>query len=188
MAKGDYPIIYRYGAKNAVGQSYIFASENVINTKNMISDLTPYLIDSQNCPVSNPEIVSLARQLTGGLTNPWDKAKAIFNYVRDTIAYDYYYDTYYGAVGTLHSGEGNCVDQSHLSIALYRAAGLPARYVHGRCVFNSGTTYGHVWSQVLIGDYWIGSDTISAANSLGSIVNWNNYNYKLHGYFPYIVF
>ena len=188
LAKGDYPIIYKYGAKNAVGQSYIFASENVINTKNMISDLTPYLVDSQNCPVSNPEIVSLARQLTGGLTNPWDKAKAIFNYVRDTIAYDYYYDTYYGAVGTLHSGEGNCVDQSHLSIALYRAAGLPARYVHGRCVFNSGTTYGHVWSQVLIGDYWIGSDTISAANSLGSIVNWNNYNYKLHGYFPYIVF
>ena len=154
----------------------------------MISDLSPYLADSQNCQASNAEIVALANRLTGGLTNPLDKARAIFNYVRDTISYGYYYDTHYGAVGTLHSKIGNCVDQSHLSIALYRAAGLPARYVHGKCVFNSGTTYGHVWTQVLVGDTWIAGDTISGANSLGSIVNWNNYNYKLQGYFPYIVF
>lgn len=188
LAKGDYPIIYKYDERNTVGQSYIFVLEDVLNTKNMISDLTPYLSDSSNCQVSNPEIVSLARQLTGGLTNPWDKARAIFNYVRDTISYDYYYDTYYGAVGTMHSEEGNCVDQAHLVIALYRAAGLPARYVHGSCVFNSGTTYGHVWSQVLIDNFWIGGDTISASNSLGNVVNWNNYNYKLHGYFSDLPF
>ena len=188
LPKGDYPIVYRYAERDTDGQSYIFVSEKVLNTKNTISDLSQYLADSKNCQVSNPEIVSLANRLTAGLTNPLDKARAIFNYVRDRIVYDYYYDTYYGAVGTLHSGQGNCVDQSHLSIALYRAAGLPARYVHGRCVFNSGTTYGHVWSQVLVGDTWIASDTISGGNSLGYVGNWNNYNYKLHGYFPYIVF
>lgn len=188
LSKGDYPIVYRYAERNTSGQSYIFVSENVLNTKNMISDLSLYLADSKNCQVSNSEIVALANRLTEGLTNPLDKAKAIFNYVRDTITYGYYYDTYYGAVGTLHSKTGNCVDQSHLTIALYRAAGLPARYVHGSCVFNSGTTYGHVWAQVLIGNTWIGGDTISSGNSLGKVVNWNNYNYKLHGYFPYIVF
>lgn len=188
LSKGDYPIVYKYADRNNEGQSYLFASEKVLNTKNMISDLSPYLADSQNCQASNAEIVALANRLTGGLTNPLDKARAIFNYVRDTISYGYYYDTHYGAVGTLHSKIGNCVDQSHLSIALYRAAGLPARYVHGKCVFNSGTTYGHVWTQVLVDDTWIAGDTISAANSLGSVVNWNNYNYKLHGYFSYIVF
>ena len=188
LAKGDYQITYKYSERNTSGISYIFALDDVLNTKNKISDLTPYLTDSSNCQVSNPEIVSLARQLTGGLTNPWDKARAIFNYVRDTISYDYYYDTYYGAVGTMHSEEGNCVDQAHLVIALYRAAGLPARYVHGSCVFNSGTTYGHVWSQVLIDDFWIAGDTISAGNSLDRVVNWNNYNYKLHGYFSDLPF
>ena len=188
LSKGDYVIVYKYAERNNAGQSYIFASEKILNSKNTVSDLTQYLSDSQNCQVSDPEIVALAKQLTGKYTNPLDKAKAIFNYVRDTIRYGYYYDTHYGAVGTLHSKTGNCVDQSHLSIALYRACGLPARYVHGTCVFNSGNSYGHVWTQVLIGDTWIASDTINAGNSLGSVLNWNNYNYKLHGYFPYIVF
>ena len=188
LSKGDYLINYYCPSRNEGGQTYIFVSEDVLNTKNTISDLTQYLIDSPNCQVSHPEIVSLARQLTAGLSNPLDKARAIFNYVRDTIAYDYYYDTLHGAVGTLHSKSANCVDQAHLSIALYRAAGIPARYVHGKCTFNSGSIYGHLWSQVLIGDTWIASDTISYSNSLGKVTNWNNYNYKLYGYFPYIVF
>jgi len=188
LSKGDYLINYYCPSRNMGGQTHIFVSEAVLNTKNTISDLTQYLIDSQNCQVSHPEIVSLARQLTAGLTNELDKARAIFNYVRDAIAYDYYYDTLHGAVETLHFKSANCVDQAHLSIALYRAAGLPARYVHGKCTFNSGSTYGHVWSQVLIGDTWIASDTISYSNSLGKVTNWNNYNYKLFGYFPYIVF
>lgn len=188
LPKGDYPIVYRFAERNTVGQSYIFVSEKPLNCKNTISDLSIFLSDSNNCQVSNTEIAALANRLAGKLTNPLDKAVAIYNYVRDTIGYGYYYDTKYGAVGTLHSKIGNCVDQSHLSIALYRAAGLPARYVHGTCLFNDGDTYGHVWTQVLVGDTWVVSDTISAANSLGRVANWNNYNYKLYGYFPYIVF
>ena len=187
LAKGDYVIVYKYAERNTAGQAHLFVSEQVLNTKNTIDDLTPYLAESFNCQVSNPEIVSLANRLTSGLTSPWDKAKAIYNYVRDAIGYGYYYDTKYGAVGTLHSKVGNCVDQSHLSIALYRAAGLPARYVHGKCTF-SDSRYGHVWVQVLIGDTWVVSDSISSKNSLGVVNNWNNYNYRHFGYFPYIVF
>ncbi len=187
LPEGEYPIVYKYAERNTSGCSYIFVSENVLYTKNKISNLVPYLSDSLNCEVSNAEIVALAEKLTQGLTNPTDKARAIFNYVRDKISYDYYYDTYYGALGTLHAGHGNCVDQAHLSIALYRASGLPARYVHGKCDFGDEFT-GHVWSQVLIGDTWIVSDTINRRNSLGEVVNWNNYNYKFYGYFPGIVF
>ena len=80
------------------------------------------------------------------------------------------------------------MDQAHLSIALYRAAGLPARYVHGTCVFSSGSTYGHVWAQVLIGDTWIVSDSTSTRNSFDNVVNWNNYNYSLNGYYSSISF
>ena len=188
LSTGDYVVVYKYAERNNSGQANIFVTDKVLYTKNKIADLEPYLIESKNCQVSNPEIVALANRLTSGLTSPWEKAVAIFNYVRDAISYGYYYDTRYGALGTLHSKVGNCVDQSHLSIALYRAAGLPARYVHGKCQFNSGERYGHVWVQVLIGDTWVSSDTISTGNSLGRVTNWNNYNYRHFGYFPYIVF
>ena len=159
-----------------------------LNSKNGISDLRPYLSNSPNCQVTNSEIVSLANQLTRSFTNSFDKATAIFEYVRNKISYSYYYDTYYGAVGTLHAEEGNCVDQAHLSIALYRAIGLPARYVHGTCQFNSGNFIGHVWAQVLIGDTWFVSDSINTRNTLGNVVNWNNNNYEFHGFYSSLPF
>ena len=166
----------------------VYEPKSVLDSKNTITDLGPYLSSSTNCQVTNAAIVALANKLTYGLTTSYDKALAIYNYVRDEISYTFYYDTRYGAVGTLNAGTGNCVDQAHLSIALYRAAGLPARYAHGTCVFSSGSTYGHVWAQVLIGDTWIVSDTTSTRNSFDNVVNWNNYNYSLKGYYSSISF
>lgn len=188
LPKGEFTIVYKYIGGNNEGQSNIHVSQSVLNSKNTISNLSPYLSYSNNCQVSNTEIIKLAEQLTKGLTKPLDKAMAIYNYVRDEISYSYYYDTKYGAVETLHHKTGNCVDQSHLSIALYRAAGLPARYVHGTCAFNDGDTGGHVWTQVLIDGIWVVSDSINRRNSLGEVVNWNNNNYKLQGYYSSLYF
>ena len=157
-------------------------------TTNTISNLDPYLAASTNCQVNNEKIKALAAKLTKGLTSEYDKAKAIYNYVRDYISYSFYYDTKHGAVGTLNAKSGNCVDQAHLSVALYRAANLPTRYVHGTCKFSSGSTYGHVWCQVLVGNKWIVSDTTSTRNSFGNIVNWNTNSYSLHGYYSSLSF
>ena len=187
-------VVVYYGLTNqlpsstAVKSLKLYESQSVLDDKNTISNLGPYLSSSTNCQVTNQAIVDLANSLTYGKTNSLDKAVAIYNYVRDEISYSFYYDTMYGAVGTLNAGTGNCVDQSHLSIALYRAAGLPARYVHGTCVFSSGSTYGHVWAQVLLGDTWVVSDTTSTRNSFGEVVNWNNYNYDLNGYYSSLPF
>lgn len=158
-----------------------------LNSKNTISDLAPYLAASTNCQVNDAKIKQLVTRLTSGLTSEKAKATAIYNYVRDAISYSFYYDTRYGAVGTLNSGSGNCVDHSHLLVAMYRTANLPARYVHGTCTFSGGT-YGHVWTQVLIGDTWIVSDATSARNSFGNVVNWNPNSYSLHGYYSGIDF
>ena len=188
LPKGVFPIVYKYIADDNVGQSNIYVSQSVLNSKNTISNLDPYLSNSNNCQVSNAEIITLAKQLTEGLTKPLDKAIAIYDYVNEAISYSYYYNTYYGALGTLHNKIGNCVDQAHLSIALYRAAGLPARYVNGICVFSDGDVIGHVWAQVLVEDTWVVSDSINSRNSLGEVVNWNNYNYQLKGYYSSIYF
>lgn len=187
LPEGDYLITYNYIAGNTIGQSSIHVIGSVLNYGNTISNLNPYLSSSNNCPVTNSAIIALSAQLTNGLTNPVDKATAIYNYVRDTISYSYYYDTKYGAVGTLNSEVGNCVDQSHLLIALYRASGLPARYVHGICTFSDERT-GHVWTQVLLDNTWVVSDPINTRNSLGKVVNWNNYDYTLKGCYASISF
>ena len=163
------------------------STSSSLNSKNTITNLAPYLKSSTNCQVGNDKIKSIVNSVTAGLTTDLAKAKAIYNYVRDAISYSFYYDTKYGAVGTLNAKTGNCVDQAHLLIAMYRTAGLAARYVHGTCTFSSGT-YGHVWAQVLIGDTWIVSDPTSARNSFGTVVNWNNYNYQLKGYYSSIAF
>ena len=152
---------------------------NGLNVKNTVSKLSAYHKASKNCQVNNAKIKSLVKSLTSGLTEDTDKAKALFNYVRDNIWYDYYYDSHRGAVGTLKYGHANCVDQAHLLIALYRTAGFNARYVHGYCRFSDGW-YGHVWTQVLIDNTWIVGDPISYKNSLGKIKNWNANTYRLH--------
>lgn len=139
-----------------------------------------YLKSTRNCPVNNAKIKSLVKSLTKGLTNNIDKAKAIFNYVRDNVYYEYYYDTHKGAVGTLTSKGGNCADQSHLLVSMYRAAGFKARYVHGKCRFyDDGIYYGHVWTQVLIDNTWICGDAMNPYNQLGKINNWNVNTHKV---------
>ncbi|HOK72623.1 MAG TPA: pseudomurein-binding repeat-containing protein [Methanothermobacter sp.] len=146
--------------------------KSISNQQNTDNGLSQYLVSTANCQVNDPNIKALAAQLTAGLTSEWDKAKAVFNWVRDNIDYNFYYNTRYGATGTLQYRSANCCDHAHLVVALARAAGLPARYMHGICTFSSGT-YGHVWAQIYIGGAWYDADATSIRNSLGTINNWN---------------
>ncbi len=155
------------------------ASGSGLNEKNTITNLAPYLKASTNCQVDNSKIKTLVDSLTKGLTTDLQKATAIYNYVRDTISYSFYYDTKYGAVGTLNAKTGNCVDHSHLLVAMFRTADIPARYVHGKCTFSSGSTYGHVWAQVLVDGQWKVADATSSRNSLGKVANWNTNSFTL---------
>ncbi len=181
---GDEGVMPAYTAVKTLSPS----SGGSANSKNTITNLAKYLASSTNCQVGNSKIKSIVTSLTKDCTTDREKAVKIFNYVRDVISYSFYYDTKYGALGTLNAKKGNCVDQAHLLVAMYRTAGLAARYVHGTCVFSSGSTYGHVWSQVLIGDTWIVADATSSRNSFGSVVNWNTNSYSLHGYYASLPF
>ena len=160
-----------------------------MNVKNTITNLDPYYKATTNCQVNNPAIKSLVNSLTAGLTSDKEKATVIYNYVRDQVSYSYYYDTQKGAVGTLNAKSGNCVDQAHLLVAMYRTAGLAARYEHGTCYFTlSGNTYGHVWTQVLIDDVWVVGDPTSNRNSFGNVVNWNTNSYTHKAYYASLPF
>lgn len=152
------------------------------------SDYQQFLKATTNCQVNDASIKALAAKITKGKTTAYAKAVAIFNWVRDNIGYSFYYNTKKGAVGTLNAKTGNCVDTSHLLIALSRAAGLPAKYVHGSCKFTSGNTYGHVWAQIWVDGKWYNADATSSKNSLGVIKNWNTGTYTLKGTYASLPF
>jgi len=163
--------------------------KSILNSKYKGEPLKEYLSSSTNCQVKNANIKKLAESLTKNCKNNLQKAKKIFNWVRDNIAYEKYPNTRKGAAKLLVSKKGNCVDQAHLTVALARSAGIPARYVNANnCKFSTGYTSGHVWAEFLIEDTWVAGDTTSYRNSFGVVKNWNIKNYKLLGKYSSISF
>ena len=153
------------------------------------AELQQYLQATTKCEVNDPRIIALAQSITSGATSSYQKATLIFNWVRDNINYSYYYDSQKGAVGTLTSGSANCCDHSHLVVALSRAAGLPARYVHGYCYFtSSGNWYGHVFAQIYVNGQWYNADATSSRNTLGVINNRNTNTWTYKGTYASLPF
>ncbi len=151
--------------------------------------LKKYLSSSKNCQINNKEIKQLAKKLTSALKSDYDKGKKLFNWVRDNIQYKKYRNTRRGAVKTLKTKKGNCVDQSHLLVALSRSAGIPTRYVKGtNCKFSTGYVSGHIWTELFVGKKWVVADPTSSRNSFGKIKNWNTKSYTLCGKYSSISF
>jgi transglutaminase-like putative cysteine protease len=151
------------------------------------SDLAQYLQATANCQVNDASINAMAWSLAQG-GNGFAEATNIFNWIRDHLGYSFYYNTKYGAVGTLNAGKGNCVDTSHLLIALCRAAGIPARYEHVYAQFSSGSWYGHVIAQVWVNGQWYDADGTSSSNSFGVIRNWNTATATYYGTYTSLPF
>lgn len=195
VALGKYKVSVKYNGNNNFLPSSKVKSINVklskfsngINERNAKA-ISAYLKSSSHCHVGAKKIKSMVKALTSGLTNDIDKAKAIFNYVRDTLDYSYYYDTKYGSTKTLKYKKGNCVDHSHLLVAMFRTAGFNARYVHGVCKFSDGDVTGHVWTQVKIGKNWVCADAVSYRNSLGKVKNWNTKSYHINAKYSSLPF
>jgi transglutaminase-like putative cysteine protease len=78
----------------------------------------------------DPKIQGLARRLVSGAKTERQAVTAILNHVVDTLAYQYDPPAH-DALGALERRFGNCQGFSHLSIALLRAAGIPARLTVG---------------------------------------------------------
>ncbi|MBI5680592.1 MAG: transglutaminase domain-containing protein [Methanobacterium sp.] len=122
------------------------------------------------------------------VVSDYQKAVNIFEEVQHKTAYSYYYNTQRGAYRTLTERLANCCDHAHAIVALARAAGLPARYKHGDCTFNSGLRTGHVWAEIWADGRWYCADAISLSNSLGTINNWNTGTWTLKGIYSSLPF
>ena len=182
--------VVNYYGVNSKLPAYVSVDSTVANpgSYSVPADLQQYLQATTNCQVTNSQIQALAKSITSGKTSVYDKAVAIFNWVRDNLGYSFYYNTKYGAVGTLNAKTGNCVDTAHLLIALERAAGIPARYEHVNAQFTSGNWYGHVIAQVWVNGKWYNADATSSSNTFGVIKSWNTATATYYGTYATLPF
>lgn len=89
-----------------------------------------FLAPTELVQSQSPEIAALARRLTAGAQNEYEAVTAITNHVADIIKYTFN-PPQYDASYTLETKSGNCQNFAHLSIALLRNVGIPARIVGG---------------------------------------------------------
>jgi hypothetical protein len=156
---------------------------------NIPSGYTQYCVPTANCQSNDARIIALANNISINAFSNYDKAVLIYNWVRNNTEYEFYLNTSKGAVGTMNSRGGNCVDLTHLLVALCRASGLPARYVYGNCYFTtSGIWYGHVWANIYVNNQWIWADASNNRNEFGVINNWNTGSFSLKGTYTSLPF
>jgi len=100
------------------------------------------------------------------------KAEALFNYSRDEWEWLDYANTRRGSVQVVQDKGGNCCDLSHALIAMTRATGIPARYMHGQCQFSS-SVIGHVFVEMYVDGQWFICDPSNNGNQFGTH-NWTH--------------
>ena len=116
------------------------------------ADWRRYLAATSLAPVSGP-VAELAARITRGCSSVHEKARAIYDWICDTLRRD-------PAVRGCGAGDvcvvldrkgGKCVDIHSVFVALARAAGVPAREVFGLRLGRSGqadiTSGYHCWAE-----------------------------------------
>lgn len=129
-----------------------------------------YLQASDWIPSGAPEIQALAREITRGAANDLEKSRKIFLWVTREIKYDD------AVAASDRPGEGAdvlrvlsrrravCGGYAGLSVALHRAAGIPARAVNGYSdpsysrqdtgPVREDPRFRHYWTEVLLDGKW----------------------------------
>jgi transglutaminase-like putative cysteine protease len=109
-----------------------------------------------------PEVRETVARIVGNETNPLAKARRIFHFVSDSIAYcaEEEYSTIPSLpTKALSCRKGDCGVHAMLFITLCRAAGIPARWQSGWATLPSGSDM-HDWSEFYVAPWgWLPCDT-----------------------------
>src|SRR5579859_1897692 len=111
--------------------------------------------------VFTPEIRALSEKIVGNETNPYLKAKKIYDWLADHLLYSYALE--YSTLRNISDycrakGYGDCGQQALLFMTLCRYNGIPVRWQSGWNLFP-GYTSNHDWTEVYIAPYgWMPVD------------------------------
>lgn len=138
--------------------------------------LSGWINPGQYVKTQSAKITALSNQICSGMTDDYDKAKAVFDWLTANIAYDYEY--YYDRKSTvatepeqvLDSKLTVCAGYSKLAQALLQAQDIPALYITGDSIsFKSQVKNGihmyrpsterHAWNAAFIDGEWVYMDS-----------------------------
>jgi transglutaminase/protease-like cytokinesis protein 3 len=147
-----------------------------------------YLRSSPRVQTSDPQIQQLAQEITRGRADDYSKAMAIHDWVANNVDYDTdaYFNEFlkdkefsrpYDALSVLNRKPGPtaiCSGYANLTIALLRAAKIPAREIEGLLHYDGpppGLTCdgfekkknAHGWLEVWVDGKWLAMDTTADA-------------------------
>ena len=173
----DIEILYKDGKLSFVPYPYYDHNMAVVNNKRTDEKaLSYYRQPSSDIQSDNQEIIDLANSITAGITNDYDKAVAIHDWVCNNVYYDwdrYLSGNYIGmdtsALGTLHSKRSVCDGYANLTAALLRAAGVPAKKISGFALgvssdywpenYDPNKDTNHAWNEFWANGRWVILDT-----------------------------
>jgi len=133
----------------------IFTEEEALSLPLPPGAFTEALQPTSFCQSDVAEITAAAREIVAGERNAWRAAKKIAAWVRREMTpnYDVGFAT---AKETFVRRRGDCSEYTVLTVALCRAAGIPARAAVG--IMYAGGIFGyHMWPEVFVGQ-WVGLD------------------------------
>ena len=117
-------------------------------------------------------IIDLARRAVGDTSDAAEAARRIEAFVADYVTDKSLSVGYASAAEVAVSRQGDCTEHAVLTAAMCRAVGIPAQVVTGLAYvsqwrdFKSGFG-GHAWTQVYIGDKWVGIDAAFKSAGFG---------------------
>ena len=144
-------------------------------TQRIPQEIHKYLLPGEYVDSDNPVIDEKVKKLVGNITDKEQRARDLFEFVRDEID-EKYYEESFQASEILKAGQGVCHQKAVLLTALCRAADIPARitfnevhikgYMHpekGRVDIHKFT---HGITEMYLNDKWIKVD------ATGNIRRW----------------
>lgn len=118
------------------------------------------------------KVIELAQAAVGSTTETLKAARQIESFVDGYITTKDLSVGYASAAEVVRSRQGDCSEHAVLAAAMCRAVGIPARVACGVVYVDSfigqRTVFGgHMWTEVFVGDRWVGLDATRSPNGFG---------------------
>lgn len=145
----------------------------VINVNGLDDDVTSFTTQSSSSKSSSSdlpggegeEIDSLVAKICKGITDDLKKCKAIHEWLKNNVKYDYYECTKYNTPEKCLKNKShlNCADTARLTRAMMASAGLNCYVVHRT------TDGGHFWTIIEIGGKKYASDQTGSGSDFNTV-------------------
>ena len=157
MGDGSYTLAVM---QNTSGNNYVEVFSTTVDVA-LESQFAPFLRPSIYCDFNNDSAcVKKARELAQGAQNEGDVARAIYEWITESISYDTgkaaelaqstgYYPN---PDDTFSSKTGVCFDYASLAAAMFRSLGIPCQIITG---YVSPDNLYHAWNMVYLDGQWV---------------------------------